>query len=178
LNRVQGEIVGEFVAALDKSKESDLKRRGEILGQLKGAKDDVKASLEAELAELTLRGIKQGRPWKLGEKATAFLLDAMLWEFKPVKGSPMAEQDFPRFVEGNIRFLDWLGTSLVFTDEQKAEYSAAKDADKAARAEAAGTDAPEADAIEESAEDAEVVEDEGAEESATGAPAEDAAVSA
>jgi hypothetical protein len=168
LSGVRGEIVPEFLAALDKSKAGDLKRRGEILGQLKAVKDDVKASLEAELKELTLRGIKQGRPWKLGEKAMAYLVTAMLEEFLPVKGTLFAKQDFPRFVAENIRFLDWLGVNLLFTEEQNAGYQGAKDADKAARAAAGAEAAPEADAdVEvESDEDETAAEVEGAEEPA------------
>ena len=106
--------------------------------------------IESQLKELLLRAIPQGRDYKLGETASMFLVEAMLAEFQPVKGSPMTVEDFPRFVQGNLRFLDWLGASLpLFGDEQITEYAEAKSQDKAARAEDAAVPAPEADQMEE-----------------------------
>lgn len=142
------DVVGPFRAGLDKAKAEDLARKGEILEALKAAEGEKKTALEGELRELTLRGIPEGRPMRLGPTAGAFLLRVARGEFLPVKGSALAEQDFPRFVRENIRFLDWLGQSLLFTEEQVVAYQATKDADKAlkaVRAEASAAPAPEAE---------------------------------
>lgn len=140
----RGEIVGPFRAELDKAKAEDLAHRGEILTAMKAEGAD-KPALEGELRELTLQGRKllQGRPLRLGPAASAYLLDAMRREFLPVKGSPLAVEDFPQFVGGNLRFLDWLGTALLFSETQVSEYEAAKEADKAVRAAVASSPAPE-----------------------------------
>lgn len=157
---VRDEIVKPFEDALGKAKKADLDRKAEIVEAFK-AEDADKDALEAELKELLLRAIPQGRDYKLGEKASTFLVEAMLAEFLPVKGSPLAMEDFPRFVRDNVRFLDWLGASLpLFGDEQITEYAEAKSADKAARATDAAEAAPEADAEELSDEEETEVEEE------------------
>lgn len=145
------EVVGPFRGSLEQAKADDLATKGKLLEELKSADDDRKVAIEAELKELLLRGIPQGKSWELGEKAGAFLVDAMRREFMPVKGSPLAVEDFPKFVEGNVQFLDWLGVSLLFTEEQNADYASAKEWDKAARAQDAASPAPEAEEVEEEA---------------------------
>jgi len=149
---VRDEIVKPFENALDEAKKADLEMKGKLIEELKaeGTGDERKSEIESQLKELLLRAIPQGRDYKLGETASMFLVEAMLAEFQPVKGSPMTVEDFPRFVQGNLRFLDWLGASLpLFGDEQITEYAEAKSQDKAARAEDAAVPAPEADQMEE-----------------------------
>lgn len=163
LNRERGNVLDEFLKELDAAREGDLKARAKLIEEIKaeGTGDERKREIEGELKELLLRGIPQGRSWKLGEKTMVFFLDAMRREFMPIRGSPMARQDFPRFVKGNVQFLNWLGTSLLFSEAQVLEYQAAKDKDKAASAQAAAQPAPETDATEEN--DSDVAEDEGEE---------------
>lgn len=161
----RGEVVDPFMDELDKAKAEDLRAKGELIEEIKdeGTSAERKAEIESELGELLLRGAPQGREYKIGSAAMEFLQDAMIGEFMPVVGSPMAEQDFPRFVGSNVRFLDWLGTTLLFTEEQKAEYARAKDADKAARAEAGSESAP---AEEDEGEETEAPDEEPAAQSA------------
>lgn len=137
----RGEVVDLFLVSLNEAKTWDIKTRSELIEQVKTAEGEAMAEIEKKLGELLLRDIPQSRPFRLGPQATAFLLDAMRQEFMPVKGSPLAEEDFPRFVERNLCFLDWLA-GLVFLETQVSEYQAKKDADKAARAEASDSPAP------------------------------------
>ncbi len=152
VSRAQGDVVGAFRASLEEGKRLDLDRKGEIVKELKLAEGDAKAALETELKELTLRGIPEGRPMKLGPAATQFLVDVIVPRFRPVKGSPLALEDLPNLIVENLRFFDFMGKEVLFSDEEKAAYAAARDEDKAARANADASEAPaeETDAIEES----------------------------
>lgn len=158
ISGAMGEVVVPFREALDEAKTEDLKSKAALIEELKaeGTTDERKDAIRGELNELLLGNIPQDRPFRMGSEASAFLLESMFCEFMPVKGSPLAVEDFPRFVQENLRFLDWLGVELLFTKEQNVQYQAAKDADKAERAAAGAEPAPDAEV--ESDEDSDVAD--------------------
>lgn len=149
---VQGDIVSSFRNELEKAYQEDLAKKTELLEQLKTTEGEAKKVLEEELKNLLLHGIPQGKPLQLGSAATAYLVNGIVTRFRPVLGSPLEQEDLPRMVKENIRFFDWLGVELLFSDKEVEEYRAVKDEDKLARAETGGSPAPEETASQEDAE--------------------------
>jgi hypothetical protein len=141
LKGIRGDRLQDFEMLLEEAHKGDMRR----LNSLKN---------ESKIKKLLLRGIPQGRRLNLGKAAFAFLLEAMRYEFNPIQNSPMDQEDFPRFLQENLQFLDFLAR-LVLTDAQFKAYAQAKAADKAERAQADAEPAPDEEQADEDPDDAE-----------------------
>lgn len=123
-------VVEDFDQAMTVARRRDLDDKPRLEQAINEAEGEAKIVLEKELRELLLRdATRDRRPYRLGPKAMEYLTLAMIWWFRPVGGSRIEQVDLPRLVEEHTRFIDWLASNILFNEDEKEAYNAAKEAD-------------------------------------------------
>lgn len=134
--RWANDVAKEFEDLLKQVKKEDLEQKNALLKELKGKETEKarKQEIKSELKELLLQGLPTGTRMEISDEGLEMLVEGMREWFRPVEGSPLAEEDLPKQVRRNIRFFDFLAQQL-FSDENGEAYLAARAAEETEDAE-------------------------------------------